>query len=103
MSDQIINYEHDPIEQEIVARNEAGQIVGEIDYERNDTSWTIIHTGVRRAYRGGEIARTLVRLAVEAAREAGVSLDSTCPYAVKVLEHTLDYHDIYTPKPEPKP
>lgn len=102
MSDQTINYEHDPIEQEIVARNEAGQVVGEIDYERNDASWTITHTGVRRAYRGGEIARTLVRLAVEAAREAGVTLDATCSYAIMVLERTSEYHDIYTPKPEPK-
>ena len=102
MSDQTINYEHDPIEQQIVARNEAGQVVGEIDYEINDASWTIIHTGVRRAYRGGDIARTLVRLAVEAAREAGVALDATCSYAVKVLQRTSEYHDIFTPKPDPE-
>ncbi len=98
MSEHIISYTYNPTDKEILAKNEAGEVVGEIEYTGNDQSWTITHTGVRPEYRGGDIARTLVHRAVEAAREAGVRLEATCPYASKVLEHTSEYHDIYSPR-----
>ena len=98
MNEPTINYAHNPAQKEILAKNEAGDIAGEIKYRRNHNLWTITHTGVRPEYRGGDIASTLVRLVVEAAREADVKLNATCPYAVKVLDRTTEYHDVYNPE-----
>ncbi|MDD2522036.1 MAG: GNAT family N-acetyltransferase [Anaerolineaceae bacterium] len=95
MTEFIIEYNHFPDRKEIVALNELGDVVGEIDYYGTDDFWSIVHTGVRPAYRGGPIARTLVRMVVEAAREAGVKLGATCSYAIKVLEETPEYSDVY--------
>lgn len=98
MSEITITYTHNPDQKEILAKNEAGDLAGEINYRGNQNVWTITHTGVRPEFRGGDIARTLVRLVVEAAREAGVKLNATCSYAVKVLERTPEYHDVYSPE-----
>ena len=98
MNEYTINYTHDPSRKEILAKNEEGEITGEINYRGKNNVWTITHTGVRPEYRGGDIARTLVRLVVEAAREAGVKLNATCSYAVKVLDRTTEYHDVYNPE-----
>lgn len=98
MTESIITYTHDPVNKEILAKNEAGDLAGEINYRGNQEVWTITHTGVRPEFRGGDIARTLVHHVVEAAREAGVKLDATCSYAVKVLERTSEYHDVYNPE-----
>ena len=98
MSEFTISYTHDPDAKEILAKNEAGEVVGEINYTARNGLWNITHTGVRPEYRGGDIARTLVNLVVEAAREADVKLAATCPYASKVLERTPEYHDVYNPE-----
>ena len=97
MTEYKISYIHDPVNKEILAKNEAGEVAGEINYAGDHPFWTITHTGVRPEYRGGDIARTLVRLVVEAARDAGVHLNATCSYALKVLERTQEYHDVYNP------
>jgi predicted GNAT family acetyltransferase len=98
MKEFTINYTHNPTQMEILAKNEAGEVVGEINYSANPDIWIVTHTGVRPEYRGGDIARNLVHLVVEAAREAGVRLDSTCSYAVKVLDRTSEYYDVYSPR-----
>lgn len=98
MNEHTITYTHDPINKEILAKNEAGSVAGEINYRGNHNVWTVTHTGVRPEYRGGDIARTLVDKIVNTAREAGVKLNATCSYAVKVLERTSEYHDIYNPE-----
>ncbi|MDD2522035.1 MAG: GNAT family N-acetyltransferase [Anaerolineaceae bacterium] len=98
MTEPTITYTHSPSTNEILAKNEAGDTVGCIDYAPGADSWDVLHTEVEPAYRGGDIARTLVRLIVEAAREAKVKLTATCPYASKVLARTTEYHDVYTPQ-----
>ncbi len=97
MTEHTITYTHDPANKEILAKNEESEIAGEINYAGNQAVWTITHTGVRPEFRGGDIARNLVRHVVEAAREAGVKLNATCSYAVKVLDRTTEYHDVYKP------
>lgn len=98
MNEHTITYTHDPANKEILAKNEAGEVVGEINYVENDQLWTITHTGVRPEYRGGEIARTLVHQVVEAARKADVRLDATCSFAIKVMDRTPEYNDVYSPE-----
>ena len=96
MSEFRITYTHEPENNHILAKNQNGEVIGEIEYSVADEYWNVSHTGVRPEYRGGDIALTLVRLIVEAAREAGVKLEATCPYAVKVLERTQEYQDVYS-------
>ena len=97
MTEQKIEYTYTPDRKEIIAQNEAGDVVGEIEYTGTNEFWSIIHTGVRPEYRGRKIARSLVRLVVEAAREQGVQLGATCSYAIKVLRETPEYSDVFTP------
>lgn len=97
MGEHTIGYTYDSANKEFLAKNEAGDVVGNIGYTEENECWIITHTEVQPEYRGGDIAQTLVRLVVEAAREAGVKLSATCPYAVKVLARTAEYQDVYAP------
>lgn len=98
MTEESIAYDFNPEDKEIIAKNEKGEQVGEIEYRDKGESWDVSHTGVKPEYRGGDIARTLVQLLVEEARKANVKLSATCPYAVKVLERTEEYQDVYLKK-----
>ncbi len=98
MTEESITYHFNPEEKEILAKNEKGEQVGEIEYRSKADVWNVNHTGVKPAYRGGDIARTLVQLLVEEARKANVKLSATCPYALKVLERTEEYQDVYLKK-----
>ena len=95
MTDERITYHFKPEDKEIIARNAQAEQVGEIDYRDNGESWDVTHTGVKPQYCGVDIARTLVQLLVDEARKANVKLSATCPYAVKVLERTEEYQDVY--------
>lgn len=96
MTEENITFHFNPVNQEILAKNERGEKVGEIEYHAENGFWSVDHTGVIPSYRGGSIARDLVANIVAEARKAGVKLGATCPYAVKVLERTEEYQDIYT-------
>ena len=98
MTEEKITFHFDPENKEILAKNAEGEQVGEIDYRDNGESWDVSHTGVKPEYRGGDIARRLVQLLVEEARKANVKLSATCPYALKVLERTEEYQDVYLKK-----
>jgi predicted GNAT family acetyltransferase len=98
MTEKTITYHFNPEHFEILAKNEKDEQVGEIEYHAKDQVWNVTHTGVNPDYRGGDIALTLVRLLVEEARKAEVKLSASCPYAVKVLERTEEYQDIYLKK-----
>ena len=98
MTEETITYQFNPENREILAKNAKGEQVGEIDYRDKGDSWDVSHTGVKPEYRGGDIARNLVQHIVEEARKANVKLSATCPYAVKVLERTEEYQDVYLKK-----
>lgn len=98
MSEDVITYHFDPEEKAIFARNAQADQIGEIEYRNKGDVWDVSHTGVKPEYRGGDIARTLVHLLVEEARKANVKLSATCPFALKVLERTEEYQDVYLKK-----
>ena len=98
MTEESITYHFNPEEKEILAKNEKGEQVGEIEYRSKADVWDVSHTGVKPEYRGGDIARMLLQLLVEEARKANVKLSATCPYALKVLERTEEYQDVYLKK-----
>lgn len=96
MPEAVISYHFDSARREILALNESGEQVGEVTYHARDGFWNVNHTGVRPEYRGGSIARDLIANLVAEARKAGVRLRATCPYALKVLQRTDEYRDVYT-------
>ena len=60
--------------------------IGEYTFSKSATIWIIDHTSVLPAYNGQGLARKLVDAVVDAARERGIKVGATCPYAVKVLK-----------------
>ena len=57
----------------------------------------IDHTFVDESLRGQKIGDKLVASAVEYARENGLKIYATCPFALKVLTRTTEYHDVFQP------
>jgi len=43
MTEKKIEYTHKPDRKEIIAQNEAGDVVGEIEYTGTDQFWSITH------------------------------------------------------------
>lgn len=61
--------------------------IGECDFFEEGNSWNIIHTGVNSKYQGQGIARKLVELVIQKAKEFGKDLDAECSYAKKILDN----------------
>ena len=77
-----------------IARADDGEEVGEATIIREDGYWDITHTGVDPAHRGQQLAARLIETVVMAAKEAGVKLKPTCPYAARALEGNPHYADL---------
>lgn len=67
--------------------------IGECTFSRSEKIWIIDHTLVSSEYGGQGLARKLVEAVIDAAKEKGVKLAATCPYALKVLAEAK-YQDI---------
>jgi predicted GNAT family acetyltransferase len=75
---------------------ENGEWIAELTYFRSgENEITIDHTEVDKKLRGENIGEDLVSEAVKFARETGVKVKATCPYAKKVLDGNADYADVY--------
>lgn len=75
-----------------VARDE-GKEIGESTFSTSEKIWIIDHTFVDKAYGGQGIARRLVDAIVAEARQAGIKLTATCPYAAKLFKEE-QYRDV---------
>lgn len=64
-----------------------GVEIGECDFLEDGNLWNIIHTGVNSKYQGQGIARKLVELVIQKAKELGKNLDAECSYAKKILDN----------------
>lgn len=69
------------------AAYDQGKRIGLCEYKEEIDVWTITHTETDPAYGGRGIARKLVLLVDEAARENGKTVVPVCSYAVKVLQN----------------
>jgi uncharacterized protein len=75
--------------------DEDGEWVAELTYTRTGENTIVIdHTEVDEKLRGENIGEDLVAAAVEYARQNGLKVKATCPYAKKVLAAKADYQDI---------
>jgi len=71
--------------------------LAELTYTRaSDGSMDINHTEVDESLRGQGVGEKLVKAAVEFAREKGIKITATCPYASKLLARNDEYSDVYS-------
>ena len=68
--------------------------IGQATFSRSDNTWIIDHTFVDDRYRGQSIAKKLVDKIAEEARNQGVKLGATCPYAKRLFESKDEYRDL---------
>ncbi len=80
----MINIVYEP-ESHRSAAYDGDQVIGVCEYEVNGNEWLITHTVVSPEYGGQGIARKLVLLVADKAKEAGKTIVPICSYAVKVL------------------
>jgi len=70
--------------------------LAELTYSKpDDKSIDIDHTEVDESLRGQGIGEKLVKEAAEFAREKGLKITATCPYASKLLSRKPEYSDVY--------
>jgi len=73
-----------------------GTRAGEMLYKAvSPTQISIFHTEVAAEFEGKGIGGKLVAAAVEYARENGIQLSATCPYAHHVLAKRSEYSDVF--------
>lgn len=72
-----------------------GERLGELQYfHPNSNEINIFHTEVSDKLAGQGMGKKLVGAAVEYAREKGLKIEATCPFAHKVIEKTPEFQDV---------
>lgn len=73
-----------------------GKRVAEMTYvNAGETGFIIDHTEVDESLRGQKIGDKLLAEAVKHAREKGLKIFATCPFALKKLQENADYADVF--------
>jgi predicted GNAT family acetyltransferase len=76
---------------------ENGDRVAEMTYSvAGETGIIIDHTEVAEELRGQGVGEKLVEAAVKHARDKGLKIFATCPFAIKVLSSSNEYSDVYS-------
>lgn len=70
------------------------EIIGECEFEINDSILYITHTGVRQEFGGRGIAKLLVKSIIEEARNRNIKIVPICSYAQKMMLNNEEYSDI---------
>lgn len=79
-----------------VVRGEDGKRVAELTYSLAGESGIIVdHTEVDEALRGKNVGESLLAEAVKYAREKGLKIYATCPFALAKLKETAEYADVF--------
>ncbi|MBO7748002.1 N-acetyltransferase [Paenibacillus sp. MWE-103] len=73
-----------------------GGPIGEITYKLVDVdTWVLDHTYVDPKYRGGTLAKQLLNLVVDEAREKGRKIIPACSYALAQFKRHPEYADVW--------
>ncbi len=84
--------QHEPRQQRLF--REMDGHVAELLYRSEGGLMTIVHTGVPAAIGGRGVAATLVRAALELAREHGWKVVPACSYAEAYMDKYPEYQDL---------
>jgi predicted GNAT family acetyltransferase len=77
-------------------RNEEGERVAEMTYVTSgDSAFIIDHTEVDPELRGQGVGEGLLDAAVKHAREKGLKIHATCPFALRKLREETEYGDVF--------
>ncbi|MBX3244336.1 MAG: N-acetyltransferase [Acidobacteria bacterium] len=74
-----------------------GKRLAEMTYVTvGDTGFIIDHTEVDKSLEGQGVGKELLAAAVAHAREKGLKIYATCPFALRELTNTPEYHDVFS-------
>lgn len=71
-----------------------GKVAGTATYALREKTITFSHTEVDDAYEGKGIGSTLVKAALDSARERGLTVRPACPFVKAYIERHPDYQDL---------
>ena len=76
------------------AVDESGVVAGFAAYRRREGRITFIHTVVDDAFEGRGVGSTLVKAALDAARDEGLRVEPKCPFVASYIEQHPEYADL---------
>jgi predicted GNAT family acetyltransferase len=71
-----------------------GRLAGFVEYQLSDGRIDLIHTVVRDEFEGKGIGGTLVKHALDTARERGLRVTPTCPFVADYIDRHPAYADL---------
>lgn len=75
---------------------EDGKRLAEMTYvTAGESGFIIDHTEVDDSLRGQKVGDSLLAEAVKYAREKGLKIYATCPFALRKLQENADYADVF--------
>lgn len=80
-----------------IVKGDHGRLAEMTYVAAGDDAFIIDHTFVDESLRGQKVGNKLVEAAVEYARQKRLKIYATCPFALKVLTNTPEYHDVFQP------
>lgn len=82
-------------ENEIILYNDDNERIGEMSLMKMGNTLVVTHTGVAIDYRGKGLAQQLIKAGIEKARNDGLKLQATCPYAANYFRaHKEELKDV---------
>ena len=79
-----------------IFKGEAGKRLAEMTYvTAGETGFIIGHTEVDASLRGQKVGDKLLAEAVNYAREKGLKIYATCPFALRKLSGNAEYSDVF--------
>jgi Predicted acetyltransferase len=79
-----------------IIKGEDGKRLAEMTYvNAGETGFIIDHTEVDDSLRGQKVGDKLLAEAVKYARENGLKIFATCPFALRKLSDNSDYADVF--------
>lgn len=94
MSDQQMTVRDDPAADRFEVVDESGVVAGFAAYRRHPDRIVFTHTVVDDAFEGRGVGSTLVRAALDAARDEGLRVVPQCPFVRSFIERHPEYADL---------
>lgn len=87
--------EHRPEERLYVLLNDEGLTVGEVEYQQQETTLSLLRAEVPLELRGQGLGVPLVKGTLEAIREqGGLTIVPVCPYIAKYMMKNREFDDL---------